>query len=76
MALVPQGADSTGIIGNRKLIFHTAWAEEIITGEENSTEFGASSVILLSHVELSQSYKLSGYHSNLKIEILIFVKNI
>lgn len=76
MALVPQGAGSTGIIGNRKLIFHTAWAKEISTGEENSTEFGAASIILLSHMDLSQSYKLSGYHSNLKIEILIFVKEI
>lgn len=77
MALVLQGADSTGIIGNRKLIFYTAWAKEISSGEENRTEFGAASIILLSHVELSQSYKLSGYYlSKLKTEILIFAKEI
>lgn len=56
MALVLQGADSTQIIGNRKLIFHTAWAKEINTGEENRTDFGAASIILLSYLELNQSW--------------------
>lgn len=73
MALVLQGADSTGIIGNRKLIFHAAWAKDSSTGEESRTDFVP--VILLSHVKLSPSYKLSGYHlSNFKTDIFIFVK--
>lgn len=74
MALVLQGADLTRIIGNRKLIFHTPWAKEISIGEENRTDTGAASIISLSHVELRQSYKLSGYQlSTLKTEILILV---